>query len=73
VKLNFSPKRKEKRLLLKLLNSLPRKRLPDSRLKLSKQIRMPRLQKLLSKKKNKDLRRRLSRKLLLNKKPSKIF
>jgi len=73
VKLNFSPKRKEKRLLLKLPKSLLRKRLPDLRLKLSKLIRMPRLQKLLSKKKNKDLRRRLSRKLLLNKKPSKIF
>jgi len=54
VRLNFSLKSKEKRLLLKQLNSLQRRLLPKQRPKLNKQIRMPRLQKLQSKKKNKD-------------------
>ena len=54
VRLNFSLKSKEKRLLLKQLNSLQRRLLPKQRPKLNKQIRMPRLQKLPIKKKNKD-------------------
>jgi hypothetical protein len=69
VRLNFSLKKREKRLLPKRLNWLLRRRLLDLRLKLNRLIRMPRLQKLLSKKKNKDLKRRLSKRLLLNRKP----